>query len=684
MLPNFYQPLPAHRLKLIAGASLALLLAACGGGGGNPGAVSGGGSGGTGGGTTTPATAEPAASMTIVDGNGTNVNSLAGGQSGTVRVKVVDAAGKPAAGAIVTFTGDAGLVSFTQASALTDANGLATTIVKPASMTSAGAVAIGASAAVGGKTATASTNIAVGAAPLTVGALSFNPAPSAKLPAYSTAALSIPITSGGQPASTSTGITMTSLCVGNGTATLVPGTLTNGVLSATYTNNGCLLGTDTITVSIGTSSQSINIGVDAANIGSIQFAGSDLADSSIVLKGSGGLGRKESALLTFTVVDQNNRALAGVDVSFRPTTNTGGLTVQPDKGTTDANGRVTTTVSSGTIPTPVRVIAEAARNGRTISGLSDTLVISTGLPIQRSLSFSADSYNIEGWNIDGSEANLTVRLADQYGNPISDKTAVNFITEGGAVGSSAQGACTTTDGGCSVKLRSQNFRPLNGRVTVLTYVQGVEDFDDLNGDGQFNSGDKPYDMGDPFLDAGSLGATSGVRSGNTLDGVYTPANGDRPVPFNRATYSAAGDGQWGINYIRAQQEFVFSGSQATLVRQVCDANGACRDWNNADGDVGLINGLHGAACSAQTLSFRLHDVNNNPMPKDTAVSTIDVDKVSPGTMFPAAVPSTNAIGGTFHHVTIKPDTACAAGSFTVRVATPGGYVSAYSFKSKSN
>ncbi len=706
MLPNYLQPVLAQRLRLIACATLAIALSACGGGGGSPGTPGTG--SGSGSGTGSSTTAEPVMTMSIVDGAGAAITSLSGGQSGVVKVKLVNAAGAAAANAIVQFTaGD--LVEFTpvSGSALTDAAGMATINVKPASVTSAGAVEIKADSVVAGKTATASTNISVGAAPLTVGTLAFSPAPSGKLPAFSTAALAVPVTSGGQPATSVTGLTLTSLCVGDGAATLVPGALANGIQSVTYTNNGCLRGTDTITVSIGNSSQTITIGVDAANIGTIQFVGSDLDGSSIVLKGSGGLGRKESALLTFRVLDQNNKGLAGVDVSFRATTNTGGLLVQPDKGTTDVNGQVTTTVSSGTIPTPVRVIAEATRNGKIISGLSDTLVVSTGLPIQRSMSLSSNSYNIEGMGIDGTVAKLTVRLADQYGNPISDDTAVNFVTEGGAVGTSARGACTTVDGGCSVELRSQNFRPLNGRVTVMAYVQGVENFVDTNGDGQYSctnyvdsngqvpavyrplidtcvSGGEPFtDQGDPFLDAGMLTATTGLQDSgryDTLDNSYNPANGDLPIPFNRTTYSATGNGKWGINYISSSIEITFSGSDAYLVRQYCTGT-VCRDWTAADGKSDELTGLQGTGCTAQDLTFRLFDVNNNPMPSNTTVSTSDAEKLSPQTMFPSVVKSTPYIGGTIHTVRIKPDTACSPGYFSVRIATPGGSVTPFLFKS---
>ncbi|CAN7605151.1 Ig-like domain-containing protein [Massilia sp. LjRoot122] len=686
---------------------LAATLAACGGGGGNPGStgpVSGGGTGtGTGGGTTTPVASDPKITLALTDGSGATITSLSGGQSATVKATVLTAAGKPAANAIVQFTASAGtLVSFTPetGSALTDANGVAVVSVKPAGVTSAGATAITATSVVEGKTATASSNIAVGAAPLTVGSLAFSPAPSGTLPAFSTVSLSIPVTSGGQPATSVSGLNMSSLCVGDGTATLVPGAFANGIQTATYTNNGCLRGRDTLSVSIGNSTQTISLDVGAANIGAIQFSGSSVSGSSIVLKGSGGQGRTEAAQISFRVVDQHGNGLPGVDVNFSATTNTGGLTVSPSRATTDATGSVMTMVSSGTVPTPVRVVAEATRNGVKISGLSDTLTISTGLPMQRFMSMSAEKYNIEGLNYDSETTNITVLLADQYGNPVSDNTAVNFVTEGGAVGSSAQGACVTKDGGCTVALRSQAFRPENGRVTVLAYLQGIEDFTDSNGDGQYSctgyTGSTPYrplvdvcpsggephvDLADPFLDTGNHAIVSGQpATKHSLDGIYEAPKGDLPFPFNRSSYSAAGDAKWGLNYIRRSIEVVFSGSQANLARQVCTGE-VCRDWTTADGDAAVIQGVAGANCTPQTLSFRLYDVKNNPMPAGTAVTGADATKLSLSVILPEAVPSTNAIGGTIHHVTVKPDSACASGSFMLRVATPRGNVTGYNFRS---
>ena len=691
---------PAAQLRLAALTLIAAAaLAACGGGGGNPGAVGpnnpSGNTGGNGGAGTGTVTTSTKVTVALVDGAGNSVGSLSGGQSASLKATVLGPDGKPAARAIVQFaTSSSELLAFTPgtASALTDANGVAVVTVKPASYTAAGAAALSATSVVEGKTGTAGVNIAIGAAPLTVGALSFTPALGGALPAFNTVALRIPVTSGGQPVSVAPGLTLTSDCVGDGTATLVPGTLSNGVQLATYTNKGCTRGTDTITASIGTSSESISLPVSAANIGSIQFANSSANGNSIVLKGSGGLGRSESAQLTFRVVDQQNNGLGGVDVDFAATTNTGGLSVSPVRATTDANGNVSTMVSSGTIPTPVRVMATASRNGQLISGLSDTLIVSTGLPIQRSMSLSADHYNIEGSDVDGETVGISVRLADQYRHLVSDGTAVTFVAESGAIGSSAQGGCTTVEGECSVKLITQGQRPADGRVTVLAFVQGVEDFTDVNGDGQYSctnyeGAPAPYrplvdkclsggevefnaatqDMGDPFLDVDG-------------DGVYDGAKGDLPFPYGHTGYRKEGDGKWGLNYLRESIEVVFSGSEAQIA-EICQ-NGSCSGTLHSAGAVIAVPGAAGSSCQPtqlQNLSVRLTDRRNNPLPFGTTVTVSSSNKLTVGAVSPASIGSTTTRGGTVHLMTVTPEPACAPGDFTLQVKTPQGKITEFKF-----
>jgi hypothetical protein len=320
------------------------------------------------------------------------------------------------------------------------------------------------------------------------------------------------------------------------------------------------------------------------------------------------------------------------------------------------------------------------------------MTISTGLPIQKSMSMSADFYNIEGDTHDGEVAKVTVRMADQYGNPVSNGTTVNFVTEGGAIGTSAQGACQTVDGACTVPLVSQNFRPVDGRVTVLAFAQGIPTFVDANGDGQYNcttystpAGASATTVYRPLVDTCVSGGEDFEKRGDAfldtnVDGTYDGTKGDLPFPYGHVGYSAELQKTFGITYIRTSQEFVFSGSVPFLKRQFC-SNGVCRDWLSSDGDAAVIAGLAGAGCSAQTLVFRVYDAHNNTLPANTVVTSVDADKVAPGTMSPDKVPSNASNAGTIHTVTIKPEATCAAGSFSVSVKTPLGAALLFPFKS---
>lgn len=129
-------------LTFLVGLVLAAVLAACGGGGGSAGATSGS--------SGTSPTGTPTIAMELRDSANAVTNSI--GTGGVVaRATVKDASGAPVSGRVVTFAGDASLIAMTPSSgqALTDANGVATVQVVPASATSAGAGTLNASATVG-------------------------------------------------------------------------------------------------------------------------------------------------------------------------------------------------------------------------------------------------------------------------------------------------------------------------------------------------------------------------------------------------------------------------------------------------------------------------------------------------------------------------------------------------------
>jgi hypothetical protein len=136
-----------YMIRMFAGVLLAAALSACGGGGGSPGGTPGG----------TIGTGGPTVAMQLVDAAGTPTSNVSSTQSAFVKATVRDATGATVAGTVVTFSSDAGLVSFVPGAgtALTDATGVATIQVTPASGTAAGAATIAANANVAGTAAKA-------------------------------------------------------------------------------------------------------------------------------------------------------------------------------------------------------------------------------------------------------------------------------------------------------------------------------------------------------------------------------------------------------------------------------------------------------------------------------------------------------------------------------------------------
>ncbi len=225
--------------------------------------------------------------------------------------------------------------------------------------------------------------------------------------------------------------------------------------------------------------------------------------------------------------------------------------------TTDAQGQVVATVRAGTVPGAVRIAAALVATPA-IATSSLELRLATGRPAQANTSLAASVLSIEAFNIDGAETTLTLSLADRQGNPVPDGVQVNFVAEGGAVFPSS---CVVAGGQsrCSVVLRSQGTRPANGRVNILAYTPGEEDFTDLNGNNAWDAGEPFADMGDAFRDdnenrAWDAGEFQVRRGGST---VCTGTNFEE-APGRADTC----DGWWGDAEVRRQIRIVFATSDA--------------------------------------------------------------------------------------------------------------------------
>jgi protocatechuate 3,4-dioxygenase beta subunit len=220
--------------------------------------------------------------------------------------------------------------------------------------------------------------------------------------------------------------------------------------------------------SISISSAPPTPGIDPQSLANaLNFLDVSPADKSIVLAGSGGSGRSESATLRFRVVDTNNTPVKGVRVAFAAVPATD-VTLNVPSATSDAEGVVVTTVSSKTVATAVVIRASVA--GRNITSQSDQLLVTTGVATQAGFDLSASKYNLNS-GLTGDSSVITVRIVDSNGNPVADGVPVVFTANFGAVGTSSRGGCSTVNGACQVTFSVQEPRPADGtpaRVAAST------------------------------------------------------------------------------------------------------------------------------------------------------------------------------------------------------------------------
>ena len=594
----------------------------------------------------------------------------------TATATLKDGNGAVTPNTVVTFAATSNLVVFTPASAttLTNASGVASVTLDAASISSSGATSITASASVASGTTTATVTsapvgVAVNGAAVTIQSLTLG---SPSISSYGTSSVSALIWLNGAPATVPVSVAFTSSCGSKATLT-TPVTTIAGTATSTYKDNNCAMGSDVITASVTGDSKSVTITVVPPEINNIQFVSA--TPPIIGTKTAGAATLPKSSLVKFKVVDNNNNGRAGVFVNFSllPASAPGGITFSPVQATSDTNGEVTTSVTSGTVPTPVWVVASLNSNPSILTQ-SSTLTITTGLPTQDFFSLSVQTANIEGLNYDGVTSALTIIASDRLGNPLPDGTAINFITEGGQI---IPASCTTTAGTCTVSFKSAEFRPANGRVALLAYAIGEKSFIDLNGNNSYDAGETFYDLGDLYIDANENGQwdagetfivseTSGSSACRTQPGggVLPPSYGN--VPSKQNTCTAV----WGNSYVRRSAVIVLSGSAASIVPDTFAMGSLCRRSRDL-----MLMDINGNPLPAGTIiTVGSNNVNYTPSGATTTrKATISIDAGSP-------VPNANALGGTPFTLTIEVDcsagvpVAYPAGDLTLKVTAPKGVI----------
>jgi hypothetical protein len=668
-------------------ALVALALAGCGGGGSSDFAGSSS-SGGTSSGGTSSGGASGggavSASITAVTDAATIPSD--GSTPANITAYVRDAQNNLLSGIPVTFTATSGGISGSPAT--TDAGGAASATLITAGDTTPRTITVTATAGTLQATvnvqvvaSSSSTTVQMGngtGASFVAGAIGIsNPNVSAGGSTSLTVSL---VQSDGNLYTGSATIGFNSNCVAAGTAEIQQNgakvtsvTITSGIATVTYVAKGCS-GADTVTASSTVSNSPLSatgtVTVAQASVGSISFISA--TPTNIALKGTGDATRPESSTVVFRVLDASGGAVSGAVVDFSLNTTVGGITMTPapvapatfSTATSDVNGNVQIVVNAGTVATSVKVTASV--EGTNISTQSSQLTVTTGIATANNFSLAVGCFNVEGWDLDGTQTEVTARLADRFQNPVPDGTAVTFHSEGGKIGAQCTTTTSSSEGGvCSVNFTSQAFRPADGRVSLLAMAIGEESFTDVNGNGAFDAGDTLFDTAEAYEDDNENGAYDAGEyfydfdNGGTLTAADLNFNGvlcNDPARCSGPKSAGIGVG----NLI------ILSGSTPTI----SDTAGVALPATDALG----IN-------SAKTYTFWVRDLHGNPMPGGTTValstSGAGLQVAAPASF---AVPCTFVAAGTHYpgitefSYSVTTGTTLGTGVMTLTVTTPKGTV----------
>ena len=152
-------------------------------------------------------------------------------------------------------------------------------------------------------------------------------------------------------------------------------------------------------------------------------------------------GSNESALIVFEIRDSSGVVIGennAVNVSFRfGATPGGGEYLYPSSVRSNALGKVSVSLNTGTIAGVSQVIAEAVVDGKPIVSKPINITIHGGFPDSNHFSIGSDQFNYAYYHILGGVSKISVLVGDKYSNPVREGTAVYFKSDAGVIGGSA-------------------------------------------------------------------------------------------------------------------------------------------------------------------------------------------------------------------------------------------------------
>ncbi len=481
----------------ISALSLAILLAACGGGGSDGYYNEGSGTG------SNPGTGEQVKAVNIgavqlFDLNGT-LTQVITSEGVTAKVKVTDQAGRGISGALVTFNATGGVVlGSANGAVLTNVEGEATISIAPESTELNGAYKLSAVAEYDGTSATSKdTLFSLQALQVVLSSLN----------------IAEPVLASGASTNVSLKTTNQSGLIQNNVSvkfsascgTFEPETVVSSnqgdVISAYKAISAAdelCEGPVRISASLPNSNVTTSATIDVTPIqaDALVYTTEGAVDLGIKGSGSATSGQIEFTLYANGVPAKDKEVRVSIqkapaDLSFVSLNNRAPQVIK-----SDPNGKVRVNLYPGDLPGPVEIQATLVSEP-SVYALSKNVKVSTGRATQNGLSVSVEK-NVLRNDADGDTSRITVRLVDRTGNPVPNGTVVSFVSEGGRVDSH----CSTNNGQCNVTLSTQNPRPLDGRVSVLAYVEGDKSYQDRDGDNLYTAGVDvlTQNIGDVFRD----------------------------------------------------------------------------------------------------------------------------------------------------------------------------------------
>lgn len=653
-------------LNYVMGLAVAVALTACGGGGGNPGTVSGTADSGTGTGTGAT-TKTPTITVTIVDATDAPVTSNAIGSGALFYAKAVvrNASGSAVANKLVTFATASTVATLAQASALTDANGVAKVQINPVSLTAANAGNLVASATV--DTVAVSSDLDYQTSAANVSLTNMLVAQSSISALQSSAVTVEGRVNGALAGNSVVAVNFSASCGSFSPASA--STSSAGIASTTYQSAVSCSGNVVLTAqATGATALTTTVSVTAAQPANVIFSS---ATTPLMVSSAATGGLKQSTL-KFQVLDSSGVGMSGqsVRISLSPATISAGVTfsvggvatIAMQTVTTDSSGYASVTVSSGSLPTPVIVTAVLTSNAA-VQASSSGVAVTSGRATQNAASLSATKLSIDGFETDGQTTTLTMRVADRQGNPVPAGSVVNFVTGYGLV----QGTCTLdTASQCNVTYTSQGLRPTNGRVAILAYMDGEESFVDLNGDNIWQDGTSGT-VREPFYDVGTLyrddnengiydaaaeqtypGGATGIFP-CTGAGAGVGAGVGAGAAYTYPSVAGSCDGTWSSS-IRVRQQIIVSLAST-----------------KQDAKVVLVVGR-----TLSGFTVRVTDANGNAMPTGTTVAAAVATSGATCKVVGAVSPDIvrNSPNGGSHVIKLDEATDCLTAKVNVTVTSP--------------